>query len=55
MSPTNDQLFNTWFPAIVVGLFIILLAAALWDALRRKTWHLTSRFWPGVLKEVGLD
>jgi len=55
MSPDSYQLFSTWFPAIVVGLLISLLAAVLWDILRRKTWCFASRFWPGILKEVGLD
>ncbi|KAG0578737.1 hypothetical protein KC19_4G046500 [Ceratodon purpureus] len=55
MSPASDQQFNTWFPAVVLGLVIGILAAALWDVIRRKTWLFASRFWPGVLKEVGLD
>ncbi|KAG0578739.1 hypothetical protein KC19_4G046600 [Ceratodon purpureus] len=55
MSPASDQQFNTWFPAIVVGLVIGIFAAALWDIFRRRTWTFASTFWPGVLKEVGLD
>ncbi|KAG0618155.1 hypothetical protein M758_4G043600 [Ceratodon purpureus] len=55
MSLVNHELFNIWFPAIVGGLIIGLVAAALWGILRRKTWTFASRFWPGVLEEVGLD
>lgn len=56
MSPGSYQLFNIWFPALVSGLVVGVLAAALWDILRRPTWFfIASRFWPGILKAVGLD
>lgn len=55
MSSYSKDQFNVWFPALVCGLVIGLIAAAAWDILRRRFWYSASRFWPGVLREVGLD
>lgn len=55
MSLSAYDKFNIWFPALVGGLVIGFLSAAFWDLGRRRIWLITSRFWPGVLEEVGLD
>ena len=54
MSSPSEKI-NIWVPAVVVALFIGILATAIWDVGRRRVWTFLARFCPCIRREVGLD